>query len=189
MELLARSTVRAIKCIAVAIALPARFLAAAASETLSVWFGADFSTWGNLLALQTLPYASRPGEFGFPALPRWSARRCSWDAPGSVGVRSRDRRPANQTSDDRFPLGQRRGAEFRVALGEAEIHSAGVQARAGARIGEPRPALARGSPSRRRSRAALRAALRACDLAFDRVTITRSALYVVSVAVCMLPSK
>ena len=53
-ELLAKSTIRAMRCIALAIALPTGFLAAAASETLALWLGTDFSTLSNLLALQSL---------------------------------------------------------------------------------------------------------------------------------------
>ena len=52
MGVVARSTIRTMKLIAVAVALPTGFLAAMASETLAAWLGTSFSSWGSLLALQ-----------------------------------------------------------------------------------------------------------------------------------------
>lgn len=51
-EGVAKSTIRAMKLIAIAVALPAGFLAATASDVLTVWLGAAFAEWANLLALQ-----------------------------------------------------------------------------------------------------------------------------------------
>lgn len=56
-ELLAKSTIHAMKCIALVVALPTGFLAAAASETLTVWLGSEFSNLGYLLAMQALALA------------------------------------------------------------------------------------------------------------------------------------
>jgi membrane protein EpsK len=52
MEGVARSTIRTMKLVAVAVALPSGFLAASASDVLTVWLGAGFANWGDLLSLQ-----------------------------------------------------------------------------------------------------------------------------------------
>jgi O-antigen/teichoic acid export membrane protein len=52
LTIVAKSTIRAMKLIGVTIALPAGFLSATASETLTAWLGTGFSTWGGLLSLQ-----------------------------------------------------------------------------------------------------------------------------------------
>jgi O-antigen/teichoic acid export membrane protein len=57
MNIVAQSTIQAMKWIAVAVALPAGFLAAAASQTLALWLGSDFSMLGSLLELQVLALA------------------------------------------------------------------------------------------------------------------------------------
>jgi hypothetical protein len=51
-EAVAKSTIRTMKLIAAAVALPTGFLAAAAADVLTAWIGPSFSSWGNLLALQ-----------------------------------------------------------------------------------------------------------------------------------------
>jgi O-antigen/teichoic acid export membrane protein len=52
LEIVAKSTIRAMKLIGLAVALPAGFLSATASDTLTAWLGPGFSSWGGLLSLQ-----------------------------------------------------------------------------------------------------------------------------------------